>query len=169
MTRADTRLSTPPLNTSSNNVAVSTADRVDSTRRAFLSQAAVVAAGGAALGVAFPMPGSTVGAGQAPEAVAPLLRRPVLTMDGAAASDELRSAFRDLEDAHETLKTAWVEYRRVVGLTREWEREHPFSGGGSNRAYRKWERRRSKYFEEIGWGPVGKYIMKRGRNSKKPR
>lgn len=124
-------------------------------RRAFLSHAAAVTVGGAALGVAIPMPVSTAGAGQAPEALAPLLRRPVLTMDGSAASDELRSAFRELEDAHETLKTVWAEYRRVVNLTREWEREHPFSGGGSNRAYRKWERRRSKYFEEIGWGSVG--------------
>ena len=67
--RTDTRLSTPPLNTSSNNVAVSTGDRVDSTRRAFLSLAAAVTVGGAALGVAIPMPGSAVGAGQAPEAV----------------------------------------------------------------------------------------------------
>ena len=77
-------------------------------------------------------------------------------MDGSAASDELRSAFRELEDAHETLKTAWIEYRRVVDLTREWEREHPFSGGGSNRAFRKWDRRYRKYLDEMNWGPVGR-------------
>ncbi|MCK1682161.1 hypothetical protein IVA87_22765 [Bradyrhizobium sp. 147] len=134
----------------------STAMPVVSTRRHFLSQAAAVAAGSAALGAALPLSGSAAGAGQAPEGVAPLLRRPMLAMDGLTASDELRSAFRELEDAHKTLKTAWVEYRRVVDLLREWEREHPFSGGGSNRAFRKWERRYRKYLDEMNWGPVGK-------------
>jgi hypothetical protein len=45
MTQADRVLSTPPTNTP-----------VDTSRRRFLSQAAVVAAGGAALGVALPLP-----------------------------------------------------------------------------------------------------------------
>ena len=49
------------------------------------------------------------------EAVAPRLRRPVLTMDGSGAGDELRSAFLALDEAHETLKTAWAECRRGRG------------------------------------------------------
>ena len=48
MTQADRVLSTPPTNTS--------ALPVDPSRRGFLAQAAVVAAGGAALGVALPLP-----------------------------------------------------------------------------------------------------------------
>ena len=47
MTQADRVHSTPPTNTP-----------IDTTRRRFLSQAAVAAAGGAALGVALPLPGS---------------------------------------------------------------------------------------------------------------
>src|SRR5438270_13234171 len=109
----------------------STAVPAVSTRRRFLSQAAAVAAGGAALATALPLSGAAAAAGQAShpimETVAPPLRRPVLTMDGSGASDELRSAFRTLDDAHEVLKTTWAEYRRVVDLTRGWEREHPLS------------------------------------------
>jgi hypothetical protein len=152
--------STPHLSTSLNNTAESTAtDRVDASRRRFLSQAAAVTAGGVAVATALSVPGSAAGAVQAAdptlEAIAPALRRPVLTMDGSGASDELRSAFRTLDDAHEVLKTAWAEYRRVVDLTRDWEREHPSSaGGGSNRVFRKWDRRRSKYFDEINYNAV---------------
>lgn len=69
MTRADRVLSTPPLNSSSNNVAVSTTEGVDSTRRAFLARAAAVAAGGAALGIALPLSGSAAAAGQAPDPI----------------------------------------------------------------------------------------------------
>lgn len=50
MTQADRVLSTPPINTS--------ALPADPTRRGFLAQAAVAAAGGAALGVTLPLPGS---------------------------------------------------------------------------------------------------------------
>src|SRR4051812_23688584 len=48
MTQADRVLSTPPTNTS--------ALPVDPTRRGFLAQVAVAAAGGAALGVTLPLP-----------------------------------------------------------------------------------------------------------------
>ncbi len=51
MTQADSVHSTPPTNTSANNI-------VDPSRRGFLAQAAVVAAGGAALGMALPLPQS---------------------------------------------------------------------------------------------------------------
>ncbi|RZN31254.1 hypothetical protein CWO90_17590 [Bradyrhizobium sp. Leo121] len=55
MNRADRVHSTPPLNSSSNNIAATTdIDCVNSTRRAFLAQAAAVTAGGAALGAALP-------------------------------------------------------------------------------------------------------------------
>ena len=157
MTRADRVHGTPPLSTSLNNVDEPTAtERVDTSRRRFLSQAAAVAAGGAAIATALPLSGAAAAAEQASApilgAVASPLRRPVLTMDGSGANDELRSALRTLDDAHEVLKTTWGEYRRVVDLTRDWEREHPSSaGGGSNRAFRKWYRRRSKYFDEINY------------------
>ena len=55
MTQANSVHSTPPTNTSANNI-------VDPSRRGFLAQAAVVAAGGAALGVALPLPVSAGGA-----------------------------------------------------------------------------------------------------------
>jgi hypothetical protein len=130
----------------------------DTSRRAFLVKAAAAAAGGAAVGMALPLPESAAGAGlthiQATDAIPPRLRRPVLTLDGSGAGDELRSAFRVLDDAHEALKTAWAEYRRVADLARDWERQHPYSGGGSNRAYRKRERHRSRYSNEINWRPV---------------
>ena len=48
---------------------------VVSTRRRFLSQAAAVAAGGAALGAALPMPGSAVAAGQAPDPILEIIER----------------------------------------------------------------------------------------------
>ena len=51
MAQADSNHSTPPTNTSANNI-------VDPSRRGFLAQAAAVAAGGAALGVALPLPQS---------------------------------------------------------------------------------------------------------------
>ena len=77
-------------------------------------------------------------------------------MDGAGASDELRSAFRALDDAHEALKTTWAELRRVGDLMREWDRKHPLNpySGGSNRAYRKWDRRRNKYADEMNHDAV---------------
>jgi hypothetical protein len=150
--------STPRLNSSTNNVAEPTAtEAVDTSRRRFLSQAAAVTAGGAALATTA-ISVSAAAAVQAPDpilkAVAPSLRRPMLRMDGSGASDELRSAFRTLDDAHEVLKTTWAEVRRVVDLAQDWEREHPYSGGGSNRAYRKWDRRRRKYFDELNYHAV---------------
>jgi len=66
MTRADRVLSTPPLSTSLNNVADTTAtDLVGTSRRRFLSQAAAVTAGGAALATALSAHGSSARAGQA--------------------------------------------------------------------------------------------------------
>jgi hypothetical protein len=59
MIPADSVLSTPPTNTSSDNT----------SRRGFLAQAAAVTAGGAALGLALPLPGSAAGAGQAPDPI----------------------------------------------------------------------------------------------------
>ncbi|RZN31255.1 hypothetical protein CWO90_17595 [Bradyrhizobium sp. Leo121] len=55
----------------------------------------------------------------------------MLTLDGSGASDELRSAFRTLDDAYEALKTAWAERRRVAELSRERERQHPYEGGAA--------------------------------------
>ena len=60
MTQADSVHSTPPLNTSVHN---------DTTRRRFLCQAAAVAAGGAALGMALPLPVSAGGAEQVPDPI----------------------------------------------------------------------------------------------------
>lgn len=58
MTRADRVLSTPP-----------TSAPIDTTRRRFLSQAALVAAGGAALGVALPLPVSAEATERVPDPI----------------------------------------------------------------------------------------------------
>ncbi|WP_194393888.1 hypothetical protein [Bradyrhizobium sp. CCBAU 51765] len=157
MTEADRVRSTPPLNSSSNNVArATTIDPVEtSSRRRFLAQAAAVTAGGVALGPALPLPGSAAAAGLTSnpilEAVtgAPL-QAPTLTLDSSLASDELRSACRKVDDTHETLKAAWTEYQRVQELGRDWNRQHP-APDGSRRAYRKWERRWCKHRDEVNF------------------
>ena len=65
MTLADRVHSTPPLNSSSNIVAEpGTPGPVHSSRRSFLARAAAVAAGGAALGAAMPLPRPAAGAEQ---------------------------------------------------------------------------------------------------------
>ena len=60
--RADSVHSTPPTNTSANNI-------VDPSRRGFLVQAAVVAAGGAAIGMSLPLPVSAGGAERVPDPI----------------------------------------------------------------------------------------------------
>jgi hypothetical protein len=60
MTKATTRVSTPPINTS--------ATTPKSSRRGFLVQAAGVAAGGAAVGAGLPLPAPPAAAAQSPDA-----------------------------------------------------------------------------------------------------
>ncbi len=70
MTQADTRLSTPPLNSPLSNTAEPSAtDGVDTSRRRFLSQAAALTAGSAALATALSVPGSSARVGQAPDPI----------------------------------------------------------------------------------------------------
>jgi hypothetical protein len=63
MIQADTRLSTPPTNTSVH----------PSSRRRFLAQAAAVAAGSGTLGMALPLPGSAGAAERVPDPVLDLI------------------------------------------------------------------------------------------------
>ena len=80
MTQADRVLSTPPTNTS--------ALPADPSRRGFLAQAAVVAAGGAALGVALPLPGSAGATERIPDPIyAAIERYKVLSAEYTAAVD----------------------------------------------------------------------------------
>ena len=80
MTQADRVHSTPPTNTS--------ALPVDATRRGFLAQAAVAAAGGAALGLALPLPGSAGAAERVPDSIyAAIERHRELSADYTAAVD----------------------------------------------------------------------------------
>ncbi|MEH2543217.1 MULTISPECIES: hypothetical protein [unclassified Bradyrhizobium] len=66
MLKADSVHSTPRLNSSLNNIAEPTAtEAVDTSRRRFLSQAAAVTAGSAALATALSAPGPAAGAVQA--------------------------------------------------------------------------------------------------------
>jgi hypothetical protein len=109
MTRADRVLSTPPLNTSSNKVAISTADGVDSTRRTFLVQAAAVGAGAATLGAALPLPGSAVSAGQAPDPILDAIQahKAAYAAYGAAIDQEV-------DDDDESTLRASMEADRIA-------------------------------------------------------
>jgi hypothetical protein len=64
MTQADSVYSTPPTNTP-----------IDTTRRRFLAQAAVVAAGGAAIGVALPLPVSAGDSQRVPDPIYAAIER----------------------------------------------------------------------------------------------
>jgi hypothetical protein len=136
MTQADRVLSTPPTNTSSNNIAESTAiDFVDVSRRGFLAQAAAVTAGGSALGLALPLPGSTADAGQAPDPILEAIEASkAANAKWLAALDhhsELESELplerrRSRVDAWEEriVKTddpRWIEAEREVGRTSDAE------------------------------------------------
>jgi hypothetical protein len=129
MTRADRVLSTPPLNSSSNNVAAATTERVVDTRRAFLAQA--VAAGGAALGAALPLPGSAAAAGQAPDPIlAAIETHKAAYAAYQAAIDRNYELGRELppekcrsnanrweEEIYETDDPRWIESEREVMRT----------------------------------------------------
>jgi hypothetical protein len=153
MVKADLRVSTPSLNTSSNNATLSTVGGVDSTRRTFLAQAAAAAAGGAAIGAALPLPGSAAAAGLIPnpilDAIPGAPSQLALTLDASLASDELRSAFGKAHDAYEALKSAWAEYQRVNELMDQWHKRNPEPV--VRRAIGKYERRWRKYHEAVNY------------------
>lgn len=126
----------------------------ETSRRAFLVKAAAAAAGGAAVGMALPLPKSAAGAGLTPnsilESIAPTTQSPTLTLDASLLGDELRSALGRANEAHEALKSAWSEYRRVQQLVAQWNRRNREPVGNS-RAHAKFERRRCKYHEAVNY------------------
>ena len=94
MTQADSVLSTPPINTP-----------VDTTRRRFLSQAAVAAASGAALCVALPLP---VSAGDAERVPDPIYAAIELHRRTHVAHMESLALQSRLERKHGIGKCGWV-------------------------------------------------------------
>src|SRR5258707_15861802 len=103
MTQADRVLSTPPTNTSALPVAP--------TRRGFLAQAAVVAAGGAALGVALPLPGSVGASERVPDPILDVIERHrTARADWMAAVDtECRLEEELARDPRQSLFAIWKE------------------------------------------------------------
>jgi hypothetical protein len=103
MTQADRVHSTPPTNTS--------ALPVDPTRRGFLAQAAVAAAGGAALGMTLPLPGSAGAAERVPDPIHALIEqhRAAYAAWSAAVATECRLEEEISMDLRRTCRTQWDE------------------------------------------------------------
>ena len=93
MTRADRVLSTPTTNTP-----------VDTSRRRFLSQAAVGAAGGAALGVALPLPGPAGASERVPDPILAAIELHKLAAAATLAAHKRYSAFEEKLSANERLQ-----------------------------------------------------------------
>src|ERR1700737_4168973 len=94
MTRADSVLSTPPTNTSAN--------QTQSSRRSFLVQAAGVAAGGAALGMALPLPSPAGTLQQGPDPIYAAIE----------AHKAARAAVVPVIDAHQALESELPREKR---------------------------------------------------------
>lgn len=84
MTQADSVHSTPPTNTP-----------IDTTRRRFLSQAAAVAAGGAALGVALPLPVSAGDSQRVPDPILGLIEAHKAARAGVYSAVDALNAVED--------------------------------------------------------------------------
>jgi hypothetical protein len=122
MTQADSVLSTPPTNTP-----------VDTTRRRFLTVAAV---------------GSIVGAGSLAAAAMASNDVPLaVTVPNGSASPVLRSAIRDLAKAHESLIGAQANNEEAEAIWTDWQRSHPQPR--SRRATRKWTKKGSAYHQRV--------------------
>ncbi|MBO4226649.1 hypothetical protein [Bradyrhizobium neotropicale] len=101
------------------------------SRRAFLAQAAITAAGGAALGAALPLPGSAARAGQAPDPILELIQEhKVAHAQWYSAVDHRCKLERGLpaemrrssitcfgEEIVETDDPRWIEAERQADLT----------------------------------------------------
>lgn len=123
MTRADTRLSTPPTNTS--------ALPVDPTRRRFLTVAAV---------------GSMVGAGSlAAAALTPNDVPQAVTMP--APSLELRAAIGRLARAHTALVVAQAAEEEAAAMFDDWLVQHPEPK--SKRGKRRWIKQMGAFEREF--------------------
>jgi|GEM_PF-5380681 len=127
MPKADSVLSTPPTNTPVS---------PKLSRRGFIGQAAVVAAGGAAAGMVLPLPGSTGAAATAP---ANPIQGPY--------SPALVDAARKLEAAHDAMQAASTNYEAADAKATAWEREHPQPK--SRRGVRKWLKKAGKVHETL--------------------
>ena len=129
MTQADSVHSTPRLNTP-----------VAPTRRRFLSTAAGVAAGGAALALATVPPRPANAATASP-------------LGPADASPALLAAARALDDADERLKQVKAAFKAVDAKADEWRELNPRPITGK-RALKRWHRRITDYLdsiEEVTW------------------
>src|SRR5215211_4901598 len=124
MDQANRVHSTPPTNAP-----------VDQTRRRFLSTAAGVATGGAALALAT-IPPAAVAAAPGPSA---------LGMDGTKISQELWHLVHALQDADETLIAARAAYDAEYVRYEEWEKRTPAPRSNSRRAHRRWDGRQKAY------------------------
>jgi hypothetical protein len=110
MTQADTRLSTPPLSTSLSNVANPATDSVDTARRRFLSQAAIVTAGSAALAATIAVPASATAVVPAPDPI----------LEAIEAHKAAHTEFVSWVDRHCKLEKELPSERRQTHIT-AWE------------------------------------------------
>jgi hypothetical protein len=120
MAKADRVLSTPPTNTSANNLP----GPVDPTRRRFLTIAAIA---------------SAVGAGSlAIAAAAPSIPQAV-QISPSDPSPALRSAIRFLAMAHEDLIAAQATNEEAEAMMEDWEAKNP--APTSRKGKRRWRKR----------------------------
>jgi hypothetical protein len=134
MPKADSVHSTPRSNSSLNNPAETTAtEAVDTSRRRFLSQAAAVTAGGAALATALSVSAAAAAAVQAPDPILKAIEAHKATtatmlswvdrygkLENELPADRRRSDL-SREEIVETDDPRWIEAEREVGLA--WDAE----------------------------------------------